>query len=401
LAKYIKPLLKIYKKHFMQTIMKQLLLVSFIGIATACGSGNGNANLEKKKAQLQELKNGQAKAIADIATLEKEILLLDPSAVPAEKPKLVTLATLESGTFTHYIDLQGKIDAENISYVTPRGMGGQVRAIYVKQGDLVSKGKLLLKLDDAVLRQQLATAKTQLEFAKNIYQRQKNLWDQKIGTEVQLVTAQNNVDQAERQIAVLNEQIGMTNVYAEINGVADEVNIRVGETFSGAPTGAIRIVNTSRLKVIAQVPENYIDRVKVGKSVMVNLPDISKTVNTKISISGKLIDPATRSFYVEAKMPADKSFRPNQIANVQIEDYTVKNAITIPVNLLQNDEKGKFVMVAANDNGKLKAKKRMVEVGELYGEKLEIHKGLATGDVVVASGYQDLYDGQLISTEIK
>lgn len=384
----------------MQTTIKQLTALSLVVLAVACGQ-NTNTIVAKKKAELQDLKKEQAQTAEKITALEKELLKLDPSSIPAEKPKLVSLTDLNTAPFTHYINLQGKIDAENISYVTPRGMGGQVREIYVKKGDVVSKGKLLLKLDDAVILQQIETAKTQLEYAKNLYQRQKNLWDQNIGTEVQLINAKNSVDQGERQISLLKEQLSMTNVYASASGVADEVNIRVGETFTGAPTNGIRIVNTSNLKVIAQVPENYLDKVKVGSPIIVTLPDIGKTIKTKVSISGKLIDPASRSFYVEAKMPSDKNFRPNQIANVQIEDYTINNAITIPVNTMQNDDKGKFVMVAVNENGKWRAKKRPVEVGELYGEQLEIHKGLAAGDKLITDGFQGLYDGQLISTDLK
>ena len=111
-------------------------------------------------------------------------------------------------------------------------------------------------------------------------------------------------------------------------------------------------MNNSRLKVITQVPENYIDKVKTGSSMVVSLPDVGKTFNSQISLSGKIIDPNSRSFYVEAKMPSDKDIRPNQIALVKIQDYTAANAITIPVNTLQNDDKGKFVMVAVNENGK-------------------------------------------------
>ncbi|MBC6491667.1 efflux RND transporter periplasmic adaptor subunit [Flavihumibacter stibioxidans] len=379
----------------MQTITKQLLTASTLLMAIACGTGNNN--LDKKKAELKQLKETHAKTAEDISKLEKEIMRLDPNAVPVEKPKLVVLTTLATAPFTHYIDLQGKIDAENISYVTPRGMGGQVKAIFVKQGDPVGKGKLLLKLDDAVIRQQIETAKTQLAYAKNLYQRQQNLWDQNIGTEVQLITAKNNVDQAERQVSILNEQLTMTNVYAEVSGIADEVNIKVGETFTGSPLNGIRIVNTSTLKTVAQVPENYLDRVKVGNLMQVTLPDIGKTYNTKVSVSGKLIDPNSRSFYVEGKMPSDKNISPNQIAKVRIEDYTVPDAITIPVNTLQNDEKGKFVLVAVNENGKMRARKRTVTTGELYGEMLEIHNGLKGGDVLITEGYQSLYDGQLIT----
>ncbi|WP_290790671.1 efflux RND transporter periplasmic adaptor subunit [Flavihumibacter sp. UBA7668] len=381
----------------MQTSIQQLLISSSLLLLIACGS---NSLVDKKKAELAKLKEVQLSATEQIAILEKEILQLDSSAIPPEKPKLVVTAPLNSAPFTHYIDLQGKIEAVNISYITPRGMGGQVRAIYVRQGDQVSKGKLLLKLDDAVIHQQLQTAKTQLEYAKNLYNRQKNLWDQNIGTEVQLITAKNNVDQAERQIAILEEQLAMTNVYSQVSGIADEVNIKVGETFTGSPLNGIRIVNTSDLKAVAQVPENYLDRVKVGSRVKVILPDINKTFNTKVSVSGKLIDPNSRSFYIESKMPSDKQVRPNQIANIRIEDYTVKDAITIPVNTLQNDEKGKFVLVAINEGGKLRAKKRPVETGELYGNELEIHKGLQAGDQLITEGFQGLYDGQLITTTL-
>ncbi|KIC96174.1 RND transporter [Flavihumibacter solisilvae] len=379
--------------------MNRVAAGTLILLAFACGSGSAKSELDKKKEELEKVKSQQANLTEKQAALEKEILALDPSAVPAEKPKLVSLSKLSTSPFSHFIDLQGKIDAENISFVTPRGIGGQVKSIYVKTGDAVQKGQLLLKLEDAVIRQQIVTAKTQLEFAKNLHQRQKNLWDQNIGTEVQLITAKNNVDQAERQIIILNEQLAMTNVYAEISGVADEVNIKVGETFTGAPTSGIRIVNTSNLKVVAQVPENYIDRVKVGSAVVVTLPDIAKTITTKITVSGKLIDPNSRSFYIEAKMPADKSFRPNQIANVRIQDYTAKEAISIPMNTLQNDEKGKFVLVATTEDGKLKARKRVVKVGELYADKLEILDGLQAGDTLITDGFQGVYDGQLISTQ--
>jgi membrane fusion protein (multidrug efflux system) len=132
---------------------------------------------------------------------------------------------------------------------------------------------------------------------------------------------------------------------------------------------------------------------------VVTLPDIAMTVTKKITVSGKLIDPNSRSFYIEAKMPADKSFRPNQIANVRIQDYTAKEAISIPMNTLQNDEKGKFVLVATTENGKLKARKRVVKVGELYADKLEILDGLQAGDTLITDGFQGVYDGQLISTQ--
>src|SRR5438105_4973973 len=123
----------------MKSMYKLLGAVAIVLFVAACGATtDGNKKeLEKKKAKLEDLKKDQAKANDEIATLEKEIAKLDTSAARAEKPKLVTLTTLQPDTFTHYIDLQGKIDAEKTAWVTPRGAGGQVRALYVKQGDYI------------------------------------------------------------------------------------------------------------------------------------------------------------------------------------------------------------------------------------------------------------------------
>ena len=129
--------------------------------------------------------------------------------------------------------------------------------------------------------------------------------------------------------------------------------------------------------------------------------DINKTIDAAVSVSGKLIDANSRSFYVEAKIASDKDFHPNQVALVRIQDYTVTNAITVPVNTLQTDEKGKYVLVAAKENGKLLARKRMIVTGQFYADKLEVKSGLQIGDLVITDGYQSLYDGQLITTEVK
>jgi multidrug efflux pump subunit AcrA (membrane-fusion protein) len=115
-------------------------------------------------------------------------------------------------------------------------------------------------------------------------------------------------------------------------------------------------------------------------------------------VAGRLIDPNSRSFYIEGKIPADKDLRPNQLALVGIKDYAADSTITIPVNTLQNDEKGKYVLVAAKENGKLVAKKRPVVVGELSGDKLEVKSGLQAGDQLITDGFQGLYDGQAITT---
>ena len=355
--------------------------------------------IAQKKAALQKLKDNQSDLTKKIEQAEDELSKLDTSFAKKEKTKLVAVQAATPGNFTHFIDLQGKIDALNIAYVTPRnGVGGQVKAIYVKTGDQVKKGQLLLKLDDALLLQQLAQARQQLSYAQNLYERRKNLWADKIGTEVELITAKNQVDMAQRQVDLVNQQIDQTKVFADISGVADQVNIRLGEFFNG--NNQIRIVNTNNLKAVAQVPENYLSRVTVGSTVKVVIPELNnKTILTKVSVTGKLIDPNNRGFYIEAKVPYEKDFYPNQIALVRIQDYEAKNAITIPINTLQNDEKGKYVMTAEKDGSRLIARKKPIVIGQTYGDKVEVKSGIQAGDSIVTDGFQGLYDGQPLTTQ--
>ena len=386
-----------YKTRYMQNVFKTAFTLVALVFLASCGStaDKGNKSVDAKKAQLEKMKTEQ-KALNDkIAALEEEIIKLDPSQ-KKENAKLVAVSPLQTGSFTHYIDLQGRIDATNIAYVAPRGQGGLVKAVYVKQGDYVKKGQLLLKLDDAMVQKQIDQLNTQLAYARDILRRQQNLWDQHIGTEVQLLSAKNNVESVEKQIAAAREQSSFSNVYAEMSGVAETVNIKVGEFFQGGPQ--IRIVNTSDLKIVAQVPENYLERVGVGSPVLVSFPESSnKTITAKVAVAGKLIDPNSRSFYIEAKLPADKSLRPNQIALVKIQDYTAKNVITVPVNTLQNDDKGKFVMVAVQQDGKWEAHKKPIIIGQLYEDKVEVQSGLEAGEQVITDGFQGLYEGQLLT----
>jgi len=384
--------------------MQAFIKISLVSVLVTFIACNGT----EKSGSLNDKKNKLAAQKKEVSALETEIATLDTTTANQTTGKLVVTAVLAAQPFNHYIDLQGKIESESVSYVTARGGGGQVKGIFVKRGDVVPKGKLLLKLDDAIQRQALIAAeqglqtlKTQLSFANTLLQKQKNLWEQNIGTEVQLISAKNNVEllenqlkTAQEQVKISKEQLLFTSVYSDVDGVAEEVNVRVGELFAGP--GQIKIVNTNRLKVTAEVPENYSQRVKTGTKLNINLPDLQKSIQTSISVVGKIINPNSRSFFIEAKVAADKDLRPNQIALVQILDYTASNAIAIPVNTLQNDETGKYVMVASNEKGKLIARKRLVTVGEFYKDQLEIKSGLQAGDQIVTEGFQSLYDGQLI-----
>lgn len=386
--------------------MKRILTLTAVTLLVACGNKGGNS-LADKKAQLEKLKT-------EVKNLEAEIAKSDTSK-KEDVAKLIGVTTLATADFKHYIELQGKVDADNISYVSPRLGGGQVKQILVVKGQQVNKGQLLLKLDDAVIKQSivaakqsLETIKTQLSLAKDLYNRQNNLWKQGIGTEVQVLSAKTQVETLEKQLATghenvktAQEQMAATNVYADVSGVVDELNVKVGEYFGGmtAAGAQIKIVNTSALKVVTEIPENYAARVKSGSKLIVVLADVNKTFTANLSFLSKTINANNRSFTAEAKLPYDGLLRPNQNAQVKIEDYSAANAIAIPVNTVQTDDKGKYVYVAVQEGTKTLARKKQIVVGELNGALIEIKNGLTAGDKLITEGFQNIYEGQLLRTE--
>jgi len=400
----------------MKKISQVSLMIAFTLFFAACGNSkkDSNATLTEKKTTLAKLKNDKSKTEAEIKKLEEELTKIDTAAGNMSKVKLVAIKPVGIQDFNHYIDLQGKVDAENISYVSPSGMGGQVKAIYVKEGQYVKKGQLLLRLDDAIARQSVSAARqgldvlrTQLSYSKDIYQRQKNLWEKGIGSEMQLITAKNNVESLENQLksAQQNVQVSVvsantSNVYSNVSGVADVVSIHTGEMFAPG-SQQLKIVNTSSLKVVSNVPENYISRMKTGTPVVIDIPDVSMKLNSKLSRISQSIDLTQRGFIAEAKIPYNASLKPNQTAIMKILDYSAANAVVIPVNVVQTDEAGKYVYVLQKlSNSKTIAKKKAINIGEVYGDIVEVKTGLAAGEQLITEGYQNLYEGQLIGTGV-
>lgn len=403
--------------------MKRIVTVTGFIIAAvfflaSCGTGakDKNEKAGKLKTKLEKLKKEKNKLDAEIRQLEDEIAKADPKTAE-QAQKLVSVDSLSVRDFVHFIDLQGKIDAEGMAYVAPSGMGGQIKAVYVKAGQKVNKGQIILKLDDAMARQSVVAAqqqtdvmKARLAQAQTVYERYQNLWKQNIGAEIQVINAKADVDAltsqlkaAQAQVAMAQEQVNMSNVTAGISGMIDALDVKVGEFFSpqsaAMPGAGIRIVNNSNLKIVTNVPENYITSVKKGDKVVVSVPGSGKdSIPSEISMVSGSIDPTTRSFIAEAKLPTDPFLKPNQTATMRILDYSAKNAVVVPINLVQSDEKSKYVYVVVMEGDKMVARKKIVQVGQAYGGFIEIKSGMAGNELIITEGYQTVYEGQAVRT---
>ncbi len=360
--------------------MKRILIASAVLFLAACGNKPND-----KKAELEKLKKEQADINSKITKLEDEI-----GDKKEDVAKEVTVYDVKISTFKNYIEIQGKVDAEQNVQVNPEA-AGVITNIYVNIGQNVAKGQVLAQIDDAVLRQNIAQLQTQVDLATNLYNRQKNLWDQKIGTEVQYLNAKSQKEGLEKQMAVLRQQASMYKIKSPISGTVDQMDYKVGQAVQpGAP--GIRVVNTNDLKAKALVSETYAGRISQGDEVLVEIPDASDSLKTKISFAARTIDPMSRSFSVEVKLPSKKTYRPNMLAILKIVDYSKANAKTVPIKAIQKSEKGDYLMVV--DNGK--AKKVDVKVGNIYNGDAEILSGINEGDKVIVNGLNNLNEGDSV-----
>ena len=327
---------------------------------------------------------------------EKEANALEAELNPAGKTvrtKLVGVTTFPQSTFKNYIDLQGAVTADQDLFVNSK-MAGTATQILIKTGDRVTRGQTLVHLDDALIQQGLAELETQLAFATNLYDKQKALWDQKLGTEVQYLGAKNNKESIEKRIATTKEQWQMSKVTAPISGVIDEVMIKPGQMISpGIPIA--RLVNFSKLKITAEVPESYAGRIKPGNAIKIYFPDIQKEFDSRITYVSPIINQVNRTFKAEAALPANMNgVLPNMISIIKILDYSNDKAFILPINLLQKDHEGDFVMVADSTTEGWISGKQPVSIGRYYNDQVEIKSGINPNQQVITLGYQDLVAGE-------
>jgi RND family efflux transporter MFP subunit len=370
------------------TIITRFAVVLVTGsILAACSA----TSTDDKQAQLDKLKTQQSEIAKQITALEKE---MPADTTIKVKAKEVVIAEVVIRKFDHYVQTQGLVDAEdnvNVSAKTP----GLVTQVYVKEGQAVNKGQVLAQLDNAMILRNMEGLKSQVDLAKSVFERQQNLWNQKIGTEVQYLQAKANKENLEKQLASLEEQNGNTRVKSPITGTVDAVHMKEGEMAS-PQVPAFRVVNQSNLKLTAKVSEAYVTNIKKGNKTIVTIPELKKDVEATVTFVGRTIDPLTRTFNVEVKLPSYADLRPNMSGVIKVVYFTEANAVTVPVNVVQTMNNQKVVFVAEMDGKNLVARKRVVTVDGVFDNLAQINSGIKAGDKIITFGYQGLSDGEVV-----
>jgi RND family efflux transporter MFP subunit len=371
------------KPHYFNRLVVAAVTAGFLASCSATSP-------DDKAAQLADLKKQQTEISKQIADLETQV---GPDTTKTVKMKDVSVTAITPRKFDYFVQTQGSVDAEDNIMVSAKS-AGVLKAVYVKEGQRVTKGQTLAQIDNSVVTQNMEGMKAQLELAKTIYQRQKNLWDQKIGTEVQYLQAKTNMESLEKQLASVQEQNDMTRITSPINGTVDQVTAKIGENIApGMP--AVRVVNTSDLKIKANVSEAYITNIAKGNKVIVTIPELKRDIVAQVTFVATTIDQLSRTFAVEVKLPSSPELRPNMTGIIKVIFHTEPNTLVVPVNVVQELNKEKVVFIAETDGKQTVARRKVVTVEAVYDNQAQV-KGLSAGDKVITFGYQGLNDGQPI-----
>lgn len=386
--------------------MKQsykLIILSISIFFAACGDNKeqtvdeviATSNLEIIKEKRVALVEKQQVLLGEIKNLDEALAKYDT----VQKVPLITTFTAKKEVFNHFLEIQGNVTTKNLMVITPE-YNGILTNVYVKEGQKVTKGQLLAKIDDGGLGQQVAQLQIQSELAKTTFERQKRLWDQNIGSEIQYLQAKSTYESQARAVDQLQQQIAKTRVVAPFSGTIDDVITEQGSVVAAGQSQLMRIVNLDNMYIETDVPESYITDITKGKRVEVNFPILGKTIDATVRQAGDFINPANRTFKVEVAIPnKEKNIKPNLTARLKINDYTNENALLIPQSIISENADGEqYVYVVNEKNSKSLgvAQKIIIKTGRTQGDIIEVLEGIKDGAEIVKEGARSVEDGQTV-----
>ena len=387
--------------------MKKLSYI-FIFLLTlnSCDNG-GNKNLDSviDSGDLGAMREKRQAIEEDLTKINDKLARLDAAIAEKDTSKkypLVNTFTAKDTLFNHFLEIQGNVQTDENVIVYPE-YSGVLTKIFVKEGQKVSKGQALARIDDGGLSSQLAQLETQEELSKTTFERQKRLWDQKIGSEMQFLQAKANYESQQSAVAQMKSQLNKTTVRAPFSGFVDQVITDQGTVVAPGQNQLFRVVNLNDMYVEAEVPESYVGDVAKGSTVNMEFPVLGETLESKVRETSNYISPTNRTFRIEVAVPNKKGdIKPNLTARLRINDYSSEEAILIPQNVISENSDGEqYVYVVRKDSstssnslGDATAHRSIIKTGKTQGDLVEVTEGVKPGDEIINEGARSVKEGQ-------
>lgn len=283
----------------------------------------------------------------------------------------------------------GSFSPNRVVEVRPQA-GGQITQLPFEEGQTVSVGRLMAKIDDEQLRYQVEALQVTLEGYQNDLVRYENLVKGDATPAVNLERTQLSIRATQAQIKQLRKQIANTTVTAPFSGIVTEKMVEKGSVVSvGAPIA--KITDISSLKLVVEIPEKDINRFRIGQSIPIETEVYPNARFTgRVSMVAAEGD-AAHNYPVEIKVPNSgrNPLKAGMYGTIANTNKLKSQTLSIPRQSILGSAKQPQVYVVESGKAVLRA----VEIGTTTNEYYEIIKGLKAGDQVITSGQINLQNG--------
>ncbi len=305
--------------------------------------------------------------------------------VAAVKPELLEVRATTVGT----IEPEHKV-------VVAAQEEGVVTELFVREGDRVTKGQLLAKLDDRELLAQLEEAEARLTEASGQWQRAQSLVKEGLITAAEADAARASFAVAQARVSALRTRLSFTRITAPVDGVVTARHVEIGSLVAARSP----VVELAAGRMVLRVPVSELDvvKLKVGDQASVVVDALAATpVQARIERIFPAADPSSRQVTVELVLQSVPSgLRPGFLARAELSLERIANAMLVPEGVVMRGSEFPFFVYVVEDGT---ARVRPIEVGLRQGGKALVTKGLAPGDRVVVEGASLLRDGQAVVVE--
>jgi RND family efflux transporter MFP subunit len=309
-----------------------------------------------------------------------------------KKLTLVKVMDIAPKSFTDNFNVVGVVKPFASAKVSSEE-GGLILSIVKDKGSFVSRGQVVVQLKKDVENASLESALAQLELAKLNYEKQEQLYKENATTEIAFRTAALQLDAAEKGLDIIRTHISKGFVRSPISGVVDDRFLNKGEMSSpGVPI--LSIVDVSRVKISAGVPERHVKDIRIGQGVKITCDVLPGAEFTgQISYVSPTLSPTTRTFEIEIVINnGDRLLKPEMNASVEVAKFQLSDAVVIPQDYIVDNGDEIYVFVLEGDI----AKKRLIETGGREGNAVLVTNGLNIGDKLIFEGFQTVSDGEKV-----
>ncbi len=361
-----------------KTFISLGLLILFL-LSMGCGS--------KESVSTEKISKGTAEI-----SEEKQVETIDVTPTP----------------FSYTLSVVGSLKAPETVTVSPK-KAGIIRKMWVKEGDPVRKGQVLVELDDIDARLQMERAEANLrqieaslETNRNTLHRYEKLFESKVipqqtydDIKLKVKLDEARLDLARAELNLAKQNLSDHQITSSINGVVNLKIASIGEHVNVAPKdGILTLVQMDPLDLEFYVPETWASKVRLGSRVQFLVKAFSEEkFSATVHFISPTADPTTRNVRMKAIVSNPQyRLKPGFFAEVNIPTGTRTDAILIPESSLLSQE-GKYYAFIVQEGI---ARRKEIETGLRLEGKVEILKGIQRGDRLITVGHEQLSDGMKV-----